>query len=82
MIKEAIFGVVIAGAFPASLYMADARYVMQNTFEKSVKQQRAWDLQDRIDEIESRAEYESRPKTPYENQQIKQWEQQMRRLGI
>ena len=82
MIKETIFTAIIGASAASGLYMADARYVMQSTYEQSVNQRRAWELQDKIDQVNGQADYENRPLSSYEKQQIKQWEQQLRRLGI
>jgi hypothetical protein len=82
MIKEAIITVLIGGAGTGALYVGDTRYVKQETFENAVKQQRSWELQDRIDRIRGKAKYEDRDLTPFEEQEINNLQQQIRRLGV
>lgn len=82
MIKEAIITVLIGGAGTGALYVGDTRYVKQETFENAVKQQRSWELQDRIDRIRGKARYESRDLTPLEQQEIDLLLEQIRRLGV
>ena len=80
MIKEIVLTALIGGAGGAAIYLGDTRYVMQSSYEQSVQQRRAWELQDKIDEVNGRVQYEGRKTTPYEKQQILNWEQQIRRL--
>lgn len=80
MIKEAIIGTLIAGASGTAIYLADARYVRQDTYQQAVTQQRVWQLIDQIQVIRDRAAFEQRELSSYEQTRIRQLEAEKEKL--
>ena len=80
MIKEAIIGVIIAGAGGSAVYLGDSRYIQIAAYEQAVQQQRVYQLIDQIQDIRDRAAYEHRALTEYEANRIQQLEAEIRKL--
>ena len=80
MLKEAIIGTIIAGASGTAIYMADTRYVRQDTYQQAVSQQRVWQLIDQINAIKDEAAYQGRELTDYEKVRIRQLEAEKEKL--
>jgi membrane protein involved in colicin uptake len=80
MIKEAIIGTLIAGASGTAIYLADTRYVRQDTYQQAVTQQRVWQLIDQIQVIRDRAAFEQRELSSYEQTRIRQLEAEKEKL--
>lgn len=80
MIKEAVIGVLIAGAGGSAVYLGDSRYIQISSYEQAVQQQREYQLIDQIQDIRDRAAYEHRALTDYEANRILQLEAEIRKL--
>lgn len=91
MIKEAIFGAIIGGVFPAGLYLADARYEtiesaelqyasIENAIKKSSAQQRIYSLQDEIKKIKRRAARLGRDLMPSEKNDVEELQREIDNL--
>ena len=76
----AAIGLALTGSGYGAMFLADSRYVQQETFKKSVDQQRIWTLEDRTAQIRSKANSENRGLTPYEQQQLKKIDAQVKSL--
>lgn len=76
----AAIGLALTGSGYGGVWLADNRYVQQQTFKQSVDQQRIWTLEDRATQIRSKANAENRGLTTYEQQQIKQITEQVKNL--
>ena len=73
-------GIALTGSGYGAVWLADSRYVQQQTFKQSVDQQRIWTLEDRATQIRSKANSEKRGLTAYEQDQIKTIEDQVKSL--
>ena len=73
-------GIALTGSGYGAVWLADSRYVKQQTFKQSVDQQRIWTLEDRATQIRSKANSEKRGLTAYEQDQIKTIEDQVKSL--
>lgn len=60
--------------------VADNIYIRQDTYIQQRQLDRSWALQDKIDELVSRAEYEGRALTPFEKDRIRQWQSEINKL--
>lgn len=80
MIRDAIIGTAIAAMIPTGIYVADARYVSQQSFTQAIHQQRAWTLQDQIQAIRDNALYQNRQLSEHELSKIQQLETEIKRL--
>ena len=76
----AAIGIALTGSGYGGVWLADSRYVQQQTFKQSVDQQRIWALEDRATQIRSKANSENRGLTDYEQQQIKKIDEQVKSL--
>ena len=76
----AAIGIALTGSGYGAVWMADGRYVQQQTFKQSVDQQRIWTLDDRAMQIRSRANAEKRGLTTYESEQIRIINEQVKSL--
>ena len=76
----AAIGIALTGSGYGGVWLADSRYVQQQTFKQSVDQQRIWALEDRQTQIRSKANSENRGLTPYEQQQLKKIDAQVKSL--
>ena len=76
----AAIGIALTGSGYGGVWLADSRYVQQQTFKQSVDQQRIWALEDRATQLRSKANSENRGLTDYEQQQIKKIDEQVKSL--
>jgi hypothetical protein len=74
-------GVAMTGSGYGAVWLADGRYVQQETYRKSVNQERVWTLEDRKEAVKNKALSEDRGLTTYEQTQIKDINEQIRSLG-
>jgi len=79
-IITAAIGIALTGSGYGAVWLADSRYVQQQTFKQSVDQQRIWTLEDRATQIKDKALSESRGLDDYEQQQIKKINDQVKSL--
>ena len=79
MIAAAI-GLALTGSGYGAVWLADSRYVQQQTFKQSVDQQRIWALEDRATQIRSKANAEGRGLTTYEKARIETISDQVKSL--
>ena len=77
----AAIGLALTGSGYGAVWLADGRYVQQETYKASVAQERIWTLTDRIDAIKDKALSEGRGLTTYEANQIRDLNDQIRKLG-
>jgi peptidoglycan hydrolase CwlO-like protein len=78
IIVTMLAGLVGYGAIYVHDARSDTRYVRQDVYQQSVEQQRIWNLQDKISEIQSRAQ--DRGLTTSEKQSIKDLQQKIDKL--
>lgn len=76
----AAIGIALTGSGYGAVWLADSRYVQQQTFKQSVDQQRIWTLEDRATQIKDRALSENRGLTTYEQTQLKTINEQVKSL--
>lgn len=76
----AAIGIALTGSGYGAVWLADARYVQQQTFKQSVDQQRIWTLEDRERQIRSKANAEGRALTTYESDELKTIKKQIESL--
>jgi hypothetical protein len=76
----AAIGIALTGSGYGAVWLADSRYVQQQTFKQSVDQQRIWTLEDRATQIKDKALSENRGLTAYEQNQLKTIQEQVKSL--
>ena len=74
-------GIALTGSGYGALWLADGRYVQQETYKRSVAQERIWVLEDRRDAIKNKALSEGRGLTTSEANEIRNLNDQIRNLG-
>lgn len=79
-IIAAFIGLALTGSGYGAVWLADSRYVQQQTFKRSVDQQRIWDLEDRATHIKDNALSENRGLTEYETVRLKTIQEQVKSL--
>ena len=77
----AAIGIALSGSGYGAIYLADSRYVQQQTFKQSVDQQRIWTLEDQRRSIKDKALSENRGLTTFEADRIREINDQIRKLG-
>jgi len=84
MIKEALITTLVAtgvgGSGYALKFWADNTYIRQDTYQRSIGQERIWSLQDRINNIRKQAAREDRQLTQFELNDIDELQQQIDNL--
>ena len=81
LLFSAAITLALTGSGYGAVWLADGRYVQQETYKASVAQERIWTLEDRRDEIKDRALSENRGLTTFETKQVRELNDQIRKLG-
>ena len=79
-LAPAIILSLLSAAAGGAKFWADNTYVRIASYEQGVEQQRVWSLQDKIDQLKDRADYEHRKLTDHEKRLIEKWESQIRAI--
>ena len=73
-------GLALTSSGYGAVWLADSRYVQQETYRKSVDQERIWTLEDRKETIKDKALSDGRKLTTYDTEQIQKLDEQIRSL--
>lgn len=76
----AAIGIAMTGSGYGAVWLADGRYVQQETYLKSVNQERVWVLEDRKEAIKDKALSDGRALTTHEKSQIEGIDKQIESL--
>ncbi|MGW8181216.1 MAG: hypothetical protein ACWGQW_21000 [bacterium] len=79
-LTPAIILSLAASAATGAKFYGDHTYVAIDSYQQSVRQQRVWDLMDRINGLKDKAAIENRELTPAEKRQLERWEDEIRKL--
>ena len=72
---------VLAGAAYAGGYYLDKTYIRQDTYQQAQKDNRVYDLRDKIRDIESNVNRDVRSMYGWEKNEISRLENEIRKLG-